>query len=243
MVSGPIPRRLLVLSFWVCSEQVPCFRRRCVERVPLAYAISGSSTLTAGVYLLLRVVWICEAACVSFVVRDLVQQQHVAIAALLVSCGALETAHAAAIHTDRLFILRRSVSGGTADPTRAERLLKPLRNGWVHELWCGNLMLVGMMFIAHPQLEPVNSQAICHLLLLLGFIHSDIGLEFQKNARLHVLIGASLILGAHLITADKIKGRPNHRTVLAGMCFGGCAIALRAFNEATAHAIQQLLVI
>ena len=169
MVSGPIPRRLLVLSFWVCSEQVPCFRRRCVERVPLAYAISGSSTLTAGVYLLLRVVWICEAACVSFVVRDLVQQQHVAIAALLVSCGALETAHAAAIHTDRLFILRRSVSGGTADPTRAERLLKPLRNGWVHELWCGNLMLVGMIFIAHPQLEPVNSQAICHLLLLLRF--------------------------------------------------------------------------
>lgn len=56
-------------------------------------------------------------------------------------------------------------------------------------------MLVGIIFIAHPQLEP-------------------------QNARLHVLIGSSLILGAHLITADKIAGRPNHRTVLAGVCFG-----------------------
>ena len=119
---------------------VPCFRRRCVERVALAYVVSGGSTLIAGVYLLLRVVWICEGACLLFVARDLVQQQHLAIAALLFCCGALETAHAAAIHTDRLLICRRSVSGGPAPPTRAERLLRPLRNGWVHELWCADLV-------------------------------------------------------------------------------------------------------
>jgi hypothetical protein len=61
---------------------IPGFRRRCVERVSLAYAISGGSTLAAGLYLALRVLWICDGpTCLPFVMRDLVQQQHLAIAA------------------------------------------------------------------------------------------------------------------------------------------------------------------
>lgn len=122
------------------------------------------------------------------------------------SCGLLETTHAAAIHADRLFIDRDSISGASAQRSKLERALKPLRGGWVHELWCADLMIVGVMFIAHPQLNPHNS-------------------------RLHVLIGSALTMGAHLIATDKVCGHPNLRTVVAGMCFGSCSMALRAFEE------------
>lgn len=123
------------------------------------------------------------------------------------SCGALESAHAAALHADRLFIARCGVSGATAQRSKLERALKPLRGGWVHELWCADLMIVGIIFIAHPQLKPHNS-------------------------RLHVLIGSALTAGGHLMAADKVRGHPDHRTVMAGVCFGCCSVALRAFEEA-----------
>jgi hypothetical protein len=125
---------------------------------------------------------------------------------LLVSCGALESAHAAALHADRLFIARDSISGATAQRSKLERALKPLRGGWVHELWCADLMIIGVIFIAHPQLQP-------------------------QNSRLHVLIGSALTMGAHLMAADKVQGHPNLRTVMAGVCFGTCSVALRAFEE------------
>ena len=61
---------------------IPGFRQRRVARVPLAYAISGVSTLIAGLYLMLRVLWICDGeTCWPFLLRDIVQQQHLAIAA------------------------------------------------------------------------------------------------------------------------------------------------------------------
>ena len=74
--------RYAFFFFGVQGWPIPGFRRRCVERVPLAYAISGGSTLLVGLYLLLRVLWICDGdVCWSFLLRDLVQQQHIAIAA------------------------------------------------------------------------------------------------------------------------------------------------------------------
>ena len=77
---------------------------------------------------------------------------------MLVSCGALETAHGAALHTDRLFIARGGISGATAERSHLEHVLRPLRSGWVHELWSADLMIVGATFIAHPQLEPRNAR-------------------------------------------------------------------------------------
>jgi hypothetical protein len=86
----------LVISLSLCASTVayaifffgaqvwpiPGFRRRSVERVPLAYAISGASTVLVGLYLMLRVLFICDGAtCWPFLLRDLVQQQHGAIAA------------------------------------------------------------------------------------------------------------------------------------------------------------------
>lgn len=76
----------LAYSFFFVGVQgwpIPGFRRRRVERVPLAYGISGASTFVVGLYLALRVVLICDGGdnCRSFLLRDLVQQQHLAIAA------------------------------------------------------------------------------------------------------------------------------------------------------------------
>ncbi len=134
------------------------------------------------------------------------------------SCGVLESVHGAALHADRLFIVRGAISGATAQRSKLERALQPLRGGWVHELWCADLMIVGVIFIAHPQLTPLNS-------------------------RLHVLIGSALTMGAHLMAADKVKGHPNHRTVIAGGCFGICSVALRAFEEATEPGGPKCLII
>ena len=62
--------------------------------VPLAFAGSGAATLSAGCYLALRVLFICSGCDgAAFVGQDLVQQQHLAISALLAACGALELAH------------------------------------------------------------------------------------------------------------------------------------------------------
>ena len=180
--------------------------RRCVERVPLAFALSGAAAVTAGLFVALRVLWLCEG-CEGFAGRDLRGQLSLSIAALLVACGTLESLHAVAIHTDRAVVAGR----GATPRSRCAAAVRPLRSGWTHLVWCADLVLIGMMFVAHPQLT-------------------------GSGSRRHVLAGAVLVLGAHLLAADKVQGRPTTRTALAGGCFGSAALALSSVQEPTVSA-------
>jgi hypothetical protein len=72
------------------------------------------------------------------------------------------------------------------------------------------ITLIGAIFITHPQGDPYNS-------------------------RLHVAIGGSLPVGAHLLVHDKRSGKPSWRTVMAGFCFGVAVLCLSAFAEVKEH--------
>ena len=117
--------------FFIGTQGWGGFLRYRPQAVPLAFIGSGAATLAAGCYLALRVRFICNgsSSCdgAAFVEEDLVQQQHLAVSALLASCGALELAHGLtefscpAAATGHLLARR-----GRAGP------LGPL----VHEWWC-----------------------------------------------------------------------------------------------------------
>lgn len=186
-----------------------------------APALSGASSFGAGLYLAARVVWICEQ-CFSrgFVNTDLVQQQHLAIAALLLSMGSLDLLHAAALwleEEDDAGACDGDDNWGAVGAASAHAqqaclpdLLRGFRGGWVHEIWFVDLSLIGAIFVTHPQ---------------------GIGPRHELNSWLHVVIGVALPLGAHLLALDRRAGVANWRAVASGACFGAATVALAGFRE------------
>jgi hypothetical protein len=223
-----------------------------------AHLVSGASLAAAGVYLFLRVMFACNGCVASgygassptdpvcpcgalrsscsdimvldtAVARDIVQQQHLAIAAALLAAGSLDALHGKALRERRL----RSGRSRAAAPNPSARIAA-FEADWVHDGWFGSIAAIGLIFIAHPQAD-------------------------AHNALIHVTIGVALVLGAHAIVGERRNGfMPKlvlanaavdgestvaapaamdaidvapRGMVTAGACFVTAAIGLAAFQE------------
>jgi hypothetical protein len=126
---------------------------RCVRCIPASYALSGSSLFSSGLYLAVRVLLVCQRCLAQgYVFRDVIQRQHLAVAALLISGGGLEILHAGALVSDsrqqrRLTELYAAAEQGTTSPRGLVGgdnvgccpglFLRRFLSGWIHELWFG----------------------------------------------------------------------------------------------------------
>jgi hypothetical protein len=188
---------LVMVGSWAAYVLDACSVRR-------AALCSGACQTSMGVYLFTWLAILMRAddppALWRYVLSDLLQLQHLAIAALLCAGGVVELLQSGEwllpMSSSKLLValphattLRLSTTegsgGGDRDSamvfTRASlceaRLMARKGNMW-HQLWCACLMLVGLVFMLHPQ-------------------HS-----YSASTR-HVVLGASLALGSPWLTRAK----------------------------------------
>lgn len=203
---------------------------RVLRRGEGASVISGTSLATAGVYLYLRVMFACDG-CVSsgYVARDIVQQQHLAIAAALQAAGAMDVLHGLALRSKR----RCSDSG--SEQGRIEVFLA----GWVHDCWFASITAIGLIFIAHPQANTRN--AALHVTIGVALVigaHAIAG-ERRNGFLPKLVLVNGAVDGEAIIAAPAAMeaiGAAPRMIFVGGLCFPSAAISLAAFQESeSAH--------
>jgi hypothetical protein len=133
---------------WIAGI-VDRYPRVCRMQAPHApYTASGCSLLLSGLYLLLRVLALCNSCVTSgFVWRDVVQRQHLAISASLLCAGSVELLHGVALRQE-------AQPGGDSSGSMAARLRKrcaAFGSEWTHDIWFIHVMATALIFLGHPQ--------------------------------------------------------------------------------------------
>lgn len=174
------PQRDAVGEQWVAAavRRYPQLGHMQAPHAP--YIASGVSLVLSGAYLLLRVLMLCSGCVASgFVWRDVVQRQHLAISACLVCAGGVELLHAVALLPRR----QPPTSSGKRNSliTQLRSRATVFRSGWTHDIWCIHIIVIALIFLGHPQAD-------------------------AQRALIHVIIGLSLLLGAHAIVVEKKSG-------------------------------------
>jgi hypothetical protein len=217
-----------------------------MARLPTVSRMSGSFQLAMGVYLFswlfffmhpqdLRALW-------AYSVSDLLQLQHFAIAFLLCAGGVIELLQSFCLLPPMASMHRSMLVGGDGLPTNGDVMLPSssishptihpilvaaahddLGSHWL-ELWATTLVMVGLVFMLHPQ-------------------HS-----YSATIK-HLVLGGVLVLGSPLMVRGKRRAwkaelvaaaDPFHRPpvnsidwsmVVAGGCFALAACVLVAFRE------------
>jgi hypothetical protein len=199
---------------WIAGI-VDRYPRVCRMQAPHApYTASGCSLLLSGLYLLLRVLALCNSCVTSgFVWRDVVQRQHLAISASLLCAGSVELLHGVALRQE-------AQPGGDSSGSMAARLRKrcaAFGSEWTHDIWFIHVMATALIFLGHPQAD-------------------------AHHALIHVVVGLSLLLGAHAVVVEKksqfgaaarepARARQPRCLVPAAGGFMAATISLAAYNE------------
>eukprot|EP01044_Picomonas_judraskeda_P002584 COSAG03_NODE_189_length_10920_cov_16.612328_7_plen_323_part_00 len=160
------------------------------------------------------------------VARDIVQQQHLAIAAALLAAGVLDMLYGAAVYTKRRFEISATRS--------CRSCFAVFEADWVHEGWFGSIAAIGLIFISHPQADAHN--ALIHVIIGVALVlgaHTIV--NERRNGFLPKLVLANAAVDGETTVAapaamDAIATAPRG-LVAAGMCFMCAAIGLAAFRE------------
>ena len=164
------------------------------------------------------------------VARDVVQQQHLAIAAALLAAGVLDMLYGAAVFT------RRRYETSTTRSCRSR--IAVFEADWLHEGWFGSIAAIGLIFISHPQADAHN--ALIHVTIGVALV---LGAHFIVNERRNgflpkVVLANAAVDGETTVAApaavDAISTAPRG-LVAAGMCFMSAAIGLAGFRESTSE--------
>ena len=162
------------------------------------------------------------------VARDIVQQQHLAIAAALVAAGVLDMLCGAAAYT------KRRGDGRASRGCRSSIVTFDDKASWVHEAWFSSIAAIGLIFIAHPQADTRN--ALIHVTIGVALVIGAHAIVCERrNGFVPKLVLANAAVDGETTAAEPAAmdaiGTAPRGVVAAGACFMSAAIGLASFRE------------
>jgi hypothetical protein len=160
------------------------------------------------------------------VAKDIVQQQHLAIAAALLVAGMLDVLYGAAVYNRRMH--------GSSTTRSCLSRVNVFEANWVHEGWFGSIAAIGLVFIAHPQADTHN--ALIHVTIGVALVLGAHAIVCERrNSFLPKLVLANAALDGEATVAvpaamEAIATAPRG-VVAAGICFMSAAVGLALFRE------------